>query len=845
MSASLRLFSWCCFYLLTGMLAVPHACAEWRILPESIELGGPRESQRLLMISGNAELSTGQLGEVTFRSSDPGIVRIEGNRVLPVQDGNATITAHGAEQPEQVLATASVRVTGTAGPGEISFVRDVQPVLSKLGCNSGACHGALAGKGGFRLSLLGYDPKLDHFTLTREARGRRIDLGDVGRSLLLTKPLGLVPHKGGVRFDQDSEACRILSQWILQGAVEPRDGEPRVTRLEVLPHAVRLRPGTGHDLLVLAHDSAGGVRDVTRWTKFSATHEPIATVDDRGRLTVVGPGEGAIVAWYDSKIILARVSSAYPYEVSPDLYAQAPRVNFIDELVLRQLENLRLRPSPRASDEVLVRRAFLDTIGTLPTAEETRAFVDETSPEKWDRLVEHLLERPEFVDYWAYRWSDVLLVNGRVLRPDAVRAYYQWIREQVATNVPWDELARRVVLARGSSHEQGATNFYAIHQTPEDMSENISQAFLGLSIGCAKCHNHPLEKWTNNQYYAMANLFARVRAKGWGGDPRNGDGLRVLYVEETGDLIQPSLGKPQRPAPLDAPPLDIEAAGDRREALADWLTAVDNPYFSRAIANRVWKNFLGIGLVEDVDDLRLSNPASNEPLLTALSEFLVAEKFNLKSLMREILRSETYRRDSQPLAENREDTRYYSRYYPRRLSAEVLHDAFCQVTRIPSKFTQTENVDGSTSATSFYPEGTRAIQLYDSAVVSSFLQVFGRNERAITCECERSNEPTVVQVLQISNGEIVNQKLREPDSCVSQHLKNGDTLEQVIEQAFLTALSRQPSSSERERLLDELREPFAQALASSESEASLEQRRILLEDLYWSILSSREFLFQH
>ncbi len=850
---------------LAGLLAVVmhgpcSAWAEWIILPESVELQGPQDRQRLLVITGEAGVSVGQAEEVQLVSSNAEVVRVSGEELIPVSDGVAEITFRRDGTPVPKTPAVQVRVVGMQTPHVWSFARDVQPVFSKLGCNSGACHGALAGKGGFRLSLLGYDSPADHFSITRDARARRVDFGDVGRSLLLTKPLGLVPHKGGVRFEQGDQAYQILSGWLLQGAASPPTEEARVTHIEVLPETLRLQPGAEHELLVLAHDEAGGVRDVTRWAKFTATHEPIATVNDQGRLTVVGPGEGAIVAWYDSRISLARVKVPFPYDVPAEVYAESPRENFIDELVLDQLEQLRLRPSPRAEEAVLVRRAFLDTLGILPTPQEVRTYLDDSADDKWEQFIERLLARPEFVDYWAHRWSDLFLVNGRLLRPDAVKAYYQWIRSEVEANTPWDELAQRVVLARGSSLEQGATNFYAIHQSPEEMSENVSQAFLGLSIGCAKCHNHPLEKWTNDQYYAMANLFARVRAKGWGGDPRGGDGKRVLYVEETGDLIQPSRGKPQPPAPLDGQPLEIAAAEDRREALADWLTAPENPYFSRAIVNRVWANFLGVGLVEEVDDLRLSNPASNEPLLTALAEFLVDQKYDLKSLMREILRSETYRRSSQPLAENAGDARYYSRHYPRRLSAEVLHDAICQVTGVPSKFTHLENTDGSTSETQFYPVGTRAIQLYDSAVVSSFLRNFGRNERAITCECERSNEPTVVQVLQISNGDIINDKLRQPGSRVETHLQAGLTLPEIIEEAFLLALAREPTSSERERLLAELREPYAAAEATTASqpdpqpaEESAQKpdsphaddpRRLLLEDLYWSILTSREFLFQ-
>ena len=422
-------------------------------------------------------------------------------------------------------------------------------------------------------------------------------------------------------------------------------------------------------------------------------------------------------------------------------------------------------------------------------------------------------------------------MTGERLRPESVKAYYEWVRRHVADNTPWDEFARLIVTAQGSSHENGATNFYALHQDPETMSENVSQAFLGLSIGCAKCHNHPLEKWTNQQYYAMANLFARVRAKGWGGDPRNGDGLRTLLVVDRGELVQPLTGKPQPPTPLDGTPLSFDAAGDRREHLADWLTDPENPYFARAITNRVWANFLGVGLVEQVDDMRASNPASNEELLATAAQFLVDHHFDLKALMREIMRSETYQRSSQPLPENADEKRFYSRYYPRRMMAEVLLDAISQVTGVPSEFNEIAYPGADRQATDFYPLGTRALQLYDSAVHSYFLQTFGRNERAITCECERSDEPSMVQVLHISNGDTINAKLSADDNNVARFTNTHDRAYTIIEQLYLTALSRYPTDQEMARLLEFF--------------ASSADKRLVVEDLFWSVLSSREFLFNH
>ena len=821
-----------CFALLSILtLLCANVCAEdsLQILPQQIQLHGDADMQQIVVISADEnDQSTAQL-DFKLTSSNPDVAIVKRSKVLPVANGEATITASHQGQ----TATANVTVTGMDAPHPWSFRHDVQPVLAKLGCNSGACHGALAGKGGFRLSLRGYDDTADYHTITREARGRRIELADPGRSLLLAKPTGALAHKGGVRFEVDDEAYDIISGWVAQGAKAPGGGESDVSHIEVLPEQSLLSMDAQHDLLVLAHYTDGRIRDVTRFAIFSATNEAVATVDESGKLTVVGPGEGAVVAWFASKVKLARVTSPYANEVPANVFTDAPKSSFIDELVLDQLQKLRLPPSPRCDDATFIRRAYIDTIGTLPTVEETNAFLANTSPDKREKLIDALLQRPEFVDYWTHKWCDVLLVNGKLLRPAAVKAYYQWIREQVEANRPWDEFARDVVTARGKSTDNGATNFYAVHQTPEDMTENVSQAFLGLSIGCAKCHNHPLEKWTNDQYYAMANMFARVRAKGWGGDPRNGDGVRTLIVADAGELIQPSTNKPQPPTPLDGKPLAFDDPTDRRIALAHWLTAEDNPYFARAIANRVWANFLGVGLVEQVDDLRLSNPAGNEPLLAALADHVVQSKYDLKKLMRLILLSETYQRSSLALPENNSDTRYYSHYYPRRMQAEVLHDAIVQVTGVPTKFDNTENIDGSTAKTDFYKEGTRAIQLYDSAVVSGFLNVFGRNERAITCECERSNEPTVVQVLQISNGEVVNQKLAADKSVVAKQLDGELDMAAIIDQAYLAALSREPTAEEKKQLL------------AIFAEVPQGERRTAIEDLYWGIMSSREFLFQH
>jgi hypothetical protein len=701
-------------------------------------------------------------------------------------------------------------------PQHWSFRNHVQPVLAKFGCSSGACHGAAAGQNGFKLSLRGYDDLGDWRALTRGALGRRIVPQDPSASLLLQKPTGAVPHKGGVKFAPDSLEFRVLAEWIADGAPPPKVDDPRIVRIEVVPPQVTLKAGDEHQMVVKAHFTDGSVSDVTRWVKYTAANTAVATVDDAtGKVKVVGPGEGAITAWYLSKIAIATVTSPYPNQVAPDTFARAPRRNFVDELVLEKLAGLNLPPAPRCTDNEFLRRAFLDTVGVLPTPDETKRFVADPSPDKRDRLIESLLGRPEFVDYWTYKWCDLLLVNSKNLQGPTMWSYYNWVRNHVALNTPWDRFARELVTARGSSGENGAAAFYALHDDPMEMSETVTLTFMGTSINCAKCHNHPMEKWTNDQYYAMANLFSRVRSK-------NGAaaGEVVVFHAADGELAQPLTGKPQPPKPLEGPALPADFTGDRREALADWLCSPKNPAFARAIVNRVWANFMGVGLVESVDDMRETNPPSNEKLLAALADDLVQNHYDLKQLMRLILQSETYQRSSAAAPGGEKDNRFYSHYYPRRLMAEVMLDAFSQVT-------------GAATAFKDMPPGWRALQLPDSNIDSYFLESFGRAERKLTCECERTEEPSVAQVLHIANGDTVNQKLKQPNNRLDQLIAAGTTDEKIVEEAYLSALCRPPTDQEKKQILNVL----------AGVKADPKQRREAIEDVYWSILSSKEFLF--
>jgi len=625
------------------------------------------------------------------------------------------------------------------------------------------------------------------------------------------------PHRSG----------RILSEWIAAGTPPPRSEDPRITRLEISPDHSTLRLGATQQLVVRARFSDGSAQDVTRWVKYTDANATVTTVDDLGQVKVMGFGEGAVTAWYLSRIAIATVTVPYTNQVPASVYAAAPRRNFIDDLAMAKLRELNIPPSGRCTDAEFVRRAFLDTIGTLPTAAEAGEFLARADADKRDRLIEALLVRPEFVDYWSYKWSDLLLVNSERLPRPAMWSYYRWIRDQVAANTPWDRFVRAIVTAQGSTLENGAANFFVLHEDPPAMAETTSQAFLGMSINCAKCHNHPMEKWTNDEYFGFANLFARVRAKSTAAD-----GEKLIFAAREGDINQPLTGRPQRPKPLDGDSLDPADASDRREKLADWLTSPANPYFARAIVNRIWANFYGVGLVDKVDDLRVTNPASHEALLSAAAKYLAEHKFDLKALMRAILQSETYQRSSVALPENAADQRFYSRYYPRRLMAEVLLDAYAQVTGVPTEF-RLDLRNQNRGLGDRYPAGLRAMQLPDTKVFSYFLKTFGRPDREKTCECERTAEPSMGQVLHIANGDTLNQKLAAKEGVITKWIAGHQPAEAIVDEAFLAALSRHPTETEKARLV------------GSVEKAADSERRAALEDMGWALLSSREFLFNH
>ena len=704
-----------------------------------------------------------------------------------------------------------------------SFVNDVQPVLTKTGCNQGACHGAEAGKAGFKLSLRGFDHEADWNALTRDALGRRVNRLEPARSLMLLKPTMALAHKGGRRFAVDSEDYRILVDWIAYGAPGPIVGEKRVERIEVAPEEVQLAKDAAQQIQVTAVYSDGSKRDVTRWAKFNSTSSGTATVDDTGLVKMQGPGEAAITVWYASKVVFARLAAPYDNPISNDVYTKAGRNNYIDDLALEKLKALRIAPSQTATDGELLRRAYLDTIGMLPTPDEAEAFLADTAPDKRTKLAERLLARPEFVDYWTYKWSDLLLVSSRKLPDEAMWSFHRWIRERVEKNTTWDVFVREILTARGDSRLNGALNYFQLHKNTIELAENVTQAFLGLRLTCARCHNHPLEKWTQDDYYQFANLVARVGQKN--GEER---GDVVVYDNPYGDIEHPRIGRALPPKPLDGEALAMEDAG-RREALAQWVTAPENPYFARAIVNKVWANFMGRGLVDPVDDMRTANPASNEKLMQALVDDLIAHGFDLKHLMRQILNSAAYQRSSKTNETNAEDEVYYSHYIVRRMPAEVALDAITQVARTPTRF------EG-------LPEGTRALSLPDTQVRSYFLDVFGRPPRINVDAAEREHAPTIKQALHVLNGNTLNGMLSEEGNVIDMYLKMGMSNAKILDHLYLSALARYPDEREKGALLPALEQAQREA---ARNPLERDPRRKPLEDLLWAMLTGKEFLFNH
>jgi hypothetical protein len=749
-----------------------------------------------------------------------------------------------------------------------SFNEDVIPVLNRYGCSSGGCHGKLAGQNGFRLSLRGYAPEQDFEFIARESRGRRINPAAAEHSLLIRKATGLEPHGGGKRFDIDEPAAQVLIDWIRAAAPGPREDEPKLQHIVVNPSVTTLTVGESQTLRVTAVYSDGKQRDVTWLTKFASSDPGALDVSEDGTASAVRNGETVVRATFQDQVEIATFVSPYSQPVEPAWYAA--RNNAIDGPVFDKLAALHIEPSPLSDDATFIRRAFLDAIGTLPTATEVRGFLSDKTDDKRAKLIDDLLERPEFVDFWALQLGD-LLQNRKERDHDVrgakgVRAMHQWLRERLAARASWRDIAMDVLTADGSCEQNPAVGFYIVtvgekEAEKSEVADSVAQAFLGTRIGCARCHNHPLEKYTQDDYYHFAGFFSRValdRKKPEDGGTeliigtrhmlnlrrelvKKQDELKTLQqpgaeakkIEETEKRIadltkqiedtrlsvvavsQPRTHERLSPRPLDRTEMSLEAGSDPRRSLAAWITDPKNEHFSGAMVNRLWKHFLSVGLVEPVDDLRATNPPSNQELWDVLNREFVSSDYDLRHIMRLIMNSRTYQLSATTRESNFRDTRFYSHYYARLLPAEVLLDAICQATGSPEQF-------------SGYPLGVRAIQVPDPGIESYFLSLFGRSERTTACACERKTDVTLPQLLHLQNGDELYRKMKSPDGPLAKLITSQAEDVVVVDELFLSTVSRQPGDDQRKAILTLLQSG---------------NREEVLLDVFWALLNSKEFTF--
>jgi len=777
--------------------------------PRNPFLFGKGARQRLVV---TAHYGNGAQRDVTrqaeFSSVQPAVAEVDRSGIVTaVADGGASIVARFAGRS----ATTTALVQRAADPPSPSFTADVMPVLTRIGCNGGNCHGALNGQNGFKLSLFGYEPEADHKMIVEAHDGRRLCWPEPEKSLLLLKPTFQLAHGGGAVLNKDSREYRTLLAWIQAGARYSPATERRLVDLAVFP-AERILWGRddAQQLLVTARYSDGSSSDVTGLVHYRANDDSVVEVSADGLVKPLRYGETAIVIRAPGRLTLARVAAA-----APGLSASASMpqpVNFIDRHVFAKLRELGVTPSGPATDAAFLRRAFLDIIGLLPTSDEARRFLADRDPQKREKLVESLLARPEYADQWTIFWGDLLTNTKQLLYGKGPFQFTRWLHDAFASNLRLDEFARRLITSSGNMFDVPETSYYPLMKKPEDLAAVTSQLFLGVSIDCARCHNHPLEKWTRDDFLGMAALFSQVRYKNAG--PRNNE--RILYVDFQRQLLHPETKQSVAPRPLGGPTLYPGERDDRREMLAAWLTAPENAYFARAMVNRLWKHFMGRGLVEPIDDFRATNPATNEPLLDELGQYLRAHNFDQHQLIRAITSSRAYQLSAEPNSSNRDDRSAYPRRYLRRMTAEQLLDAIAQATEIPEKF------DGH------YP-GTRAMQLDEPEIPSYFLEAFDRPLREVVCE--RRQAPTLTQALHLIAGSTIQEKITASEGGLRRLLARALPETEIIEELYLRTLSRFPGPEE----MADARRAVANAARAE----------IGLEDVFWALLNSSEFLYNH
>ncbi len=808
---------------------------ELKALPATLELDNARDARRVIV---SARTPDGFWMDVTenasFRPAAPLVTRDADGLFHPARAGTTalTITAQG------LTTRVPVHVKSVASP-PVSFVREVMPILSRTGCNAGTCHGSAKGKNGFKLSLRGYDAEYDYHALVDDLAGRRFNRAQPSESLMLLKPTQGAAHQGGLVFEPGSRYYSMLYRWIAEGVRSDVPKVARANRLEVLPDAPKMvLPGQKQQLIVLAHYPDGTVRDVTRDAVFSTTMKEVATVTPDGMVEAARRGESAILVRYEGNYAADGITvlgdrTGYAWKPQPEY-------NYIDRLVDAKLRKIKALPSGLCTDAEFVRRVYLDIAGMPPTPEQVRAFLADTTPtrEKRAKLVDRLLDSPDYANNWTNKWADLLDCNRKYLGDRGVWKFRNWIYDQVATNRPYNQFVRDIVTAEGSTYEHPAASYYRVIRDPNIATENVTQLFLGIRFNCNKCHDHPFERWTQTQYYHFAANFARVTYK-----PGLTEGDEDVFEQRSGEVINP---RTNTVATADFPytfQAKLPHETDRRAALADWLTAPENSYFAKSMANRVWSYFLGKGIIDPVDDIRAGNPPSNPELLDALTQDFIHGGFDVKRLIRTICDSRVYQSSIRPNKWNSDDTANFSHAIPRRLTAEQLADAINRAT-------------GTVQRYPGVPVGYRACQLPDSSVAAGgFLDLFGRPPRQSPCECERSSTVSLGQALSLINSPVTNDTVSDPDGRVARLLKTHPDDRKIVEELYLAAWCRPPSETEVKKTL-----PFLQVsdgrvkdvlnaradkgdIDITPAEARTQLKTEAAQDLLWGLLNSPAFLF--
>ena len=807
--------------LACSQLVAPLSASQPRSLvvePSAVKLSGLLARVQLVVTDRSGERPTDVTRQVRYESLTPNLVRVSpSGKIVPLTAGEGNLRVHFDDQSIVVPV-----VVGT--DSHVSFEEDVIPVLTKAGCNQGACHGAQFGQGGFKLSLLGFAPELDYQAIVRERSQRRISPVVPTDSLIVQKGLMEVSHGGGRRLERGSVHWQTLLDWLQAGAPESTADEPTIRDISVSPEEALYSSDQGRQLRVLANYTDGTTGDITHRARYDSLSSGLAQVTESGYVTSIGKGQTAIMVRYRGRAKVSLV--VQPFAASADLAGFQP-INFIDEHVKLRWQKLGLEPSGLCSDDQFMRRAFLAAIGTLPSAEHVGRFLADDEPDKRVRLVDELLgltgdsQRDAYVEewsaFWGQKWGDLLRNNRKQVGDIGMWAFANWIRASLRTNKPFDEFVREMLLAQGSIYQYGQANYYKVADQPVDLAETTAQVFLGVRLQCARCHQHPFESVSQSDYYGLAAFFTRVSTKrsadfgGFGNDT-------IVRLTTSGTIKHPRTGEVIPPTPLGSQPLTGSLPRDLRRPLADWITAKDNPYFARNLVNRVWGYLMGVALVEPIDDLRATNPASDPNLLDALAEDFAASGYDLRQLMRTIMISRVFQLSSTATQRNAADARFYSHYPSKRLSAEVLLDA------IDSACGTRERYPG-------VPLGTRAIELPDPNFSSYFLDTLGRPQRIVACECERTSEPNLAQVLQLLNGELVQRKLTDKQGRIAKLIERQASDEEALGELYMVTLSRRPTAAE-----------FAKC-QSILTEAG--QRREGLEDILWAIINSREFMFNH